>query len=136
MIKIRKKYHFYAAHRNPTAGEKCGRIHGHVYRIHCEFSFTEMKDGVTMLFSDIDNIVEPIIKQYDHYFLVDERDELVGMLELANEPFIKLPFETSAENMSIWIFNEIKRGGLPITRIELQETESSTIIYEGHGRDI
>ena len=85
-----------------------------------------------MLFSDIDDIVEPIIKSYDHYFLVHDKDPMVEVLELQNEPFIKLPFETSAENMSIWIFNQIKRGGLPITRIELQETESSTIIYEGH----
>lgn len=91
-----------------------------------------MKNGLTMLFSDVDNIVEPIIKQYDHYFLVHDKDPLVDVLNLANEPFIKLPFETSAENMSIWIFNEIKRAGLPITRIELAETESSTIIYEGH----
>ena len=131
-MKIRKKYHFYAAHRNPDAGEKCGRIHGHVYRIFCEFTFTEMKNGLTMLFSDIDDIVEPIIKSYDHYFLVHDKDPMVEVLELQNEPFIKLPFETSAENMSIWIFNQIKKGGLPITRIELQETESSTIIYEGH----
>ena len=133
MIKLRKKYHFYAAHRNKEAGEKCGRIHGHVYRIHCEFTFTELNNGITMLFSDVDNIVEPIIKQYDHYFLLNEEDGLTGVLDLANEPYIKLPFETSAENMAIWIYHQIKREGLPITRIELAETESSTIIYEGHG---
>jgi len=85
-----------------------------------------------MLFSDIDAIVEPIIKSYDHYFLVHDEDALCGMLELANEPFIKLPMETSAENMAIWLYSQIKRGGLPITKIELQETESSTIIYEGN----
>ena len=132
MIKIRKKYHFYAAHRNPNAGEKCGRIHGHVYRIFCEFGFTEMKDGVTMLFSDIDEIVEPIIKGYDHIFLLHDIDPIKGALDLLGEPYYELPFESSAENMAIHIFNQIKRGGLPITRIELQETESSTIIYEGH----
>jgi len=131
MIKIRKKYHFYAAHRNLGAGEKCGRIHGHVYRVFMEFKFNNINEnGVTMLFSDIDNVVEPIIKQYDHYFLLDEKDGLRGMLDLANEPYIPLPFETSAENMAIWIYQQVKRGGLPICRIELQETESSTVIYE------
>jgi 6-pyruvoyl tetrahydropterin synthase/QueD family protein len=131
VIKIEKKYHFYAAHRNKKAGEKCGRIHGHTYEVKCLFEFNEMNDGVTMLFSDIDKIVEPIIKQYDHYFLLYEKDTLVELLELANEPFISLPFETSAENMCIWIFNQIKNH-LPIKQIQLAETKSSNVIYEGN----
>jgi len=130
MIKLEKKYHFYAAHRNKEAGEKCGRIHGHLYRVKCTFTFTEMKNGITMLFSDVDNIVEPIIKQYDHYFLLHDEDTLIPIMEFENEPYIKLPFETSAENMAIWLFSQIKNAGLPITKIELQETESSNIIYE------
>ena len=130
MIKLEKKYHFYAAHRNKEAGEKCGRIHGHLYRVKCQFTFTELNNGITMLFSDVDAIVEPIIKQYDHYFLLNESDKLCFILSVADEPFIQLPFETSAENMAIHLFNQIKREGLPITRIELQETESSNIIYE------
>ena len=126
---IEKKYHFYAAHRNKQAGEKCGRIHGHTYDVICHFKFNEIKDGVTMLFSDIDKVVEPIIKQYDHYFLLYENDPLCDMLNLINEPYIKLPFETSAENMSVWIFNQI-RNKLPIIKIQLAETKSSNVIYE------
>jgi len=128
-MKIEKKYHFYAAHRNKNAGEKCGRIHGHTYDVVCHFKFNEMKDGVTMLFSDIDKVVEPIIKQYDHHFLLYKEDSLCDVLNLANEPFVELPFETSAENMAIWIFNQIKTY-LPIVKIELAETKSSNVIYE------
>jgi 6-pyruvoyltetrahydropterin/6-carboxytetrahydropterin synthase len=126
---IEKKYHFYAAHRNKNAGEKCGRIHGHTYNVVCHFKFNEIKDGVTMLFSDIDKIVEPIIKQYDHYFLLYREDSLCDVLNMANEPFFELPFETSAENMALWIFNQIKTH-LPIVKIELAETKSSNVIYE------
>ena len=126
---IEKKYHFYAAHRNKQAGEKCGRIHGHTYYVICHFKFNKIKDGVTMLFSDIDKVVEPIIKQYDHYFLLYENDPLCDMLNLINEPYIKLPFETSAENISVWIFNQI-RNKLPIIKIQLAETKSSNVIYE------
>ena len=129
MIKIRKKYHFYMGHRNKEAGEKCGRLHGHTYDILCEFKFTKMTNGVTMLFSDIDKIAQPIIKEYDHYFALYEKDPLVDVLNFHNEPIIELPFETSAENMAIWIFQRLKKH-LPITRIELAETKSSTIIYE------
>jgi 6-pyruvoyltetrahydropterin/6-carboxytetrahydropterin synthase len=129
-MKIEKQYHFYAGHRNKKAGEKCGRLHGHTYKVKCIFEFTELKDGVTMLFSDIDKIVEPIIKQYDHYFLLYEEDSLCEILDLANEPYIKLPFETSAENMSVWIYTQIKRE-LPIIEIQLAETQTSKIIYNG-----
>jgi 6-pyruvoyl-tetrahydropterin synthase len=129
IIKIEKKYHFYAAHRNKNAGEKCGRIHGHTYDVVCHFKFNEMKDGVTMLFSDIDKVVEPIVKQYDHHFLLYKEDSLCDVLNMANEPFIELPFETSAENMAMFIFNQIKTY-LPIVKIELAETKSSNVIYE------
>lgn len=130
-MKIVKRYHFYAAHRNKKAGPKCGRIHGHTYDVVCHFEFNQIIDGVTMLFSDIDKIVEPIVKQYDHYFLLYEKDPLAELLTLAGEPFISLPFETSAENMSMWIFNQIKNH-LPITKIELAETKTSNVIYEAN----
>lgn len=131
MIYIKKKYYFYAGHRNKKAGEKCSRLHGHTYNVKCIFKFTKMKDGVTMLFSDIDNLVEPIIKYYDHYFLVWDKDPLCDILDLYNEPYRKLNFETSAENMAIWLYTRIKNEAkMPIVRIELAETKSSTIIYE------
>ena len=99
-------------HRNKQAGEKCGRLHGHTYDVVCEFKFSKMTDGVTMLFSDIDKIAEPIIKEYDHYFLLKEDDSLVELLTLAGEKHKTVPFETSAENMAIWLFNRIKNEGL------------------------
>jgi 6-pyruvoyltetrahydropterin/6-carboxytetrahydropterin synthase len=132
MIQIEKKYHFYAAHRNKSAGEKCGRIHGHTYDVKCFFKFANIGDGgITCLFSDIDKLVEPIIKEHCHWFLLSQEDQLCAILELAGEPFLSLPFETSAENMSIWLFTRIKNETkLPIYRIDLGETKSSTVIYE------
>ena len=84
-----------------------------------------------MLFSDIDKLVEPIIKEYDHYFLLYEKDTLVDIFQLAGEECKVLPFETSAENMAIWLFQRIKNEAkLPIIKIEFAETKSSKIIYE------
>ena len=131
-MKIEKKYHFYAAHRNKAGGEKCGRIHGHTYEVSCYFEFSEINDGgITCLFSDIDKLVEPIIKEHCHWFLIYENDPLVPVLEMANEQIKKMPFETSAENLSIWLLTRIKNEtNLPIVRIELAETKSSNVIYE------
>jgi 6-pyruvoyl-tetrahydropterin synthase len=131
-MKIEKTYHFYAGHRNKEAGIKCGRPHGHTYDVVCTFQFDKIINGVTMLFSDIDKLVEPIIKEYDHYFLFKDDDPLVEIFELAGEEYKTVPFETSAENMSIWLFNRIKNEAkLPIIKIVFAETKSSKIIYEG-----
>lgn len=128
---IQKKYHFYAGHRNHSAGVKCGRLHGHTYDVTCTFQFTDLNNGITMLFSDIDERVEPIVKYYDHYFVFNQDDTLVPVLEMENEPIRKVPFDTSAENMAIWIFKRIRNEAkLPIVKIELAETKSSTVIYE------
>ena len=83
-----------------------------------------------MLFSSIDALVEPIMKEHCHWFLIYENDPLVEVLELVNEPIKKLPFETSAENLAIWLFSRIKNETkLPICQIELAETKSSSVIY-------
>ena len=84
-----------------------------------------------MLFSDIDKLAEPIIKEYDHYFLLKEDDSLVNVFEMAGEQYKTVPFETSAENMAIWLFNRIKNEAkLPIVKIEFGETKTSKVIYE------
>jgi len=130
-MKIEKKYYFYAGHRNKEAGIKCGRPHGHTYDVTCTFEFDTMTNGVTMLFSDIDKNVEPIIKEYDHHFLLSQDDPLVELLELAGEEYKVVPFETSAENMAIWLFNRIRNEAkMPIVKIEFAETKSSKVIYE------
>lgn len=120
-------------HRNKKAGVKCGRLHGHTYDVKCIFNFNEEigNNGLTMLFSDIDKLAEPIIKQFDHWFLFCENDSLVKVLIEAGEWIKIVSFETSAENMAMFFFNEIKeQTELPIVRIELAETKSSKVIYE------
>jgi hypothetical protein len=83
------------------------------------------------LFSNIDKLVEPIIKEYCHWLILYEKDSLCEILDLANEPYKKMPFETSAENMTIWLFTRIKNETkLPIIKIEIAETKSSNVIYE------
>jgi 6-pyruvoyl-tetrahydropterin synthase len=133
-MKIERKYHFYAAHRNKAAGEKCGRIHGHCYDLVLTFSFEKVNErinGITMLFSDIDAQAEPIIKSFDHFFILHDLDPLCELLDLAGEQYHPVPFETSAENMAVWIFTRIRNETeLPLCKIELAETKSSNVIYE------
>ncbi|QDP64164.1 MAG: putative 6-carboxy-5 6 7 8-tetrahydropterin synthase [Prokaryotic dsDNA virus sp.] len=129
-MKIIKKYHFYAAHRNKCAGEKCGRLHGHTYHVKVHLEFPKWKKDVSILFQEIDKKCENVLKLYDHFLLLYISDPLASVLYDADEPFHPLPFETSAENMAKHLYHQIEETGLPISRLELAETESSNIIYE------
>jgi len=134
---ISKKYHFYSGHRNENLDDKCKNLHGHTYYVTMDFDFTEFNQatGITMLFSDIDSIVDPIIKKLDHSLLIHEKDPLLKYLMMytkEEKETLKLSIfnnVTSAENLAQYIFHLVEES-LPITKISLQETTSSTVIYE------
>lgn len=124
---VGKNFRFYAGHRNLDLTGKCSRLHGHTYHVECGF---EMKvvGGITMVFEDIEKLVEPIIKELDHRFLVHDKDPLANVLREANEEFFEVPFSTSVENLAEYLFERIrKEAGLPIVNLTLRETTTSWI---------
>ena len=134
--KIKKKYHFYAGHRNENLKDKCFNLHGHTYFVNMYFEFNyDEETGITMLFSDIDKVVDPLIKLLDHSLLIHNKDPLLKYLNL----FIKeektplkmflMEKTTSAENLCHYLFFEVAKK-LPIKKITLQETTSSIVSYE------
>jgi 6-pyruvoyltetrahydropterin/6-carboxytetrahydropterin synthase len=128
---IEKKYHFYAAHRNELLNDKCYNLHGHVYRfkVYVETSINER--GATILFNDIDKYVKPIIDSFDHGCFVHVEDKkLMHALEILGTKKYILDAPSSTEVIAQSIFNILKNSGLPVVRIDLMETESSTIIYQ------
>lgn len=133
---ITKKYHFYASHRNETLSDKCYSLHGHNYHVKVGLQFEGLMDKkkVTMLFSDIDYHIEPLIKNLDHASLWNENDPFFKDIEphLKHYGMKYVVFEnpTSVENMCTYLFNLIEKKGLPIRLIEIKETESSVVTYE------
>lgn len=128
MIQLERSYHFYAAHRNPDAGEKCGRIHGHTYHVICTFELAVKKNGLSIQFEQIDKAVEPIAKKFDHYFMVWDKDPIARVLRENNETIYTVPFPTSAENVAQHLFDSIFYLALNLVKLQLKETESSNII--------
>tara|TARA_R110002051_G_scaffold177777_2_gene247629 strand:+ start:15033 stop:15452 length:420 start_codon:yes stop_codon:yes gene_type:complete len=134
---ISKKYHFYSGHRNENLNDKCKNLHGHTYYVTMDFDFTEFNQatGITMLFGDIDSVVDPIINKLDHSLLIHEKDPLLKYLLMytkEEKESLKLSIfnnVTSAENLAQYIFHLVAEI-LPIVKISLQETTSSTVIYE------
>lgn len=128
---VKKKYHFYAAHRNEYLDDKCFNLHGHVYRFNVFVKGVQKQDGTTILFNDIDKVVGQVIEALDHSCLVHVNDDkLMKALHILGTKKYVFDYSTSAENIAMAIFNICRNNGLPIVKIELMETESSTVIYE------
>lgn len=132
---IQKEYKFYAAHRNETLRDKCSNIHGHRYGLRIHFE-VERDGDISTLFGDFDDKIEPYLKSnYDHGMLINRHDPLYQTLldhcQRTGEEFrLKvLDGPSSVENLAWVMFTEITEMGFRLDRIEIKETDTSTIIY-------
>ncbi len=132
---IRKEYKFYAAHRNETLQDKCSNIHGHRYGLRIHFE-VEREGDISTLFGDFDDRIEPYLKNnFDHGMLINRHDSLYQTLldhtQRTGEHFRLKVFDgpTSVENLAWIMFTEITEMGFRLDRLEVQETDTSTLIY-------
>lgn len=125
-MKVRRRYRFYAAHRNPALADKCARLHGHRYGVEVTLVLPPTRAGVTMLFSDIDAALEPLFAALDHRTLLAADDPLVQAL---GESVVPLPFAASAENLAAWLLGQCAQR-LPgcVESLALTETDSATVV--------
>ena len=125
---ITKHFHFYAAHRNEEIGGKCAAIHGHRYGI--AVTVEEQRSGsVTMLFEEIERRVKPVLDRLDHTLLLNRGDPARDALLASGAccRVYEVPFPTSAENMAEHLLSELRRAGLNVVELALQETDTSIV---------
>jgi len=132
---IRKDYKFYAAHRNEELAGKCRNLHGHRYAVRCFFR-VERQGAISTLFEDFDSKIGPLLKsEYDHGMLINVNDPLYATLcdhmRRTGEDLKLKEFDapTSVENLAHRLFSEITELGFDLERLEVQETDTSTIVY-------
>ncbi|MGA1741873.1 MAG: 6-carboxytetrahydropterin synthase QueD [Pseudohongiellaceae bacterium] len=116
-MEIYKEFSFEAAHSLPNvpAGHKCGRLHGHSYKVQVHIKGEPGEEsGWLMDFSDVKKIVKPVIKELDHYYLND----------------IKGLENPTSENLARWIWDKLQPL-LPLSKIVVSETCTSGCIYQG-----
>lgn len=115
---IFKQFSFDAAHSLPHVpdGHPCKRIHGHTYRlvVFLEGALHPQLDWV-MDFAEVKKAVEPVVKQLDHRLM----NEVAGL----ENP--------TCEAIARWLWNHIKPTLPALCKIELHETPTSGVVYEG-----
>jgi 6-pyruvoyltetrahydropterin/6-carboxytetrahydropterin synthase len=115
---IYKQFSFDSAHFLPNVpeGHKCRNIHGHTYHLTVYVEGRVLgHEGWVFDFGDLKKIMSPVLDTLDHHLL----NEVDG---LANP---------TAELLAVWIWDQIKPFVTGLKRIDLKETPTSGVIYEG-----
>lgn len=116
MTEIFKDFVFEAAHRLPNvpAGHKCGRLHGHSFRVRiCVRGPVGEHTGWVLDFAEVKTAFQPSYDLLDHNYLND-----ISGLE-----------NPTSEVVARWIFGRL-RGVLPgVSRVEVYETCTAGAAY-------
>ena len=130
-MRIERNYHFYASHRLHTApdGHKCKSWHGHTYHVKIEVETgAEKQNGVSMFFSDIDRIIDPIIAEMDHAILICHEDKYYTVFAAdQNQKLFVMYLPTSVENLCRFLISKIEKSGLNVESLSISETTSGWV---------
>lgn len=112
---LRKEYWFESAHFIYNHPGKCRNLHGHSYKLFvCIQGRPDPETGMIIDFDDLSKVVnERVISRLDHRFLND-----------------LIPLST-AENISVWIWDQLRPHLPGLCRIEVFETTDNCVVYEG-----
>ena len=145
MNTISRSYTFSAAHRI-EGHPKCGRMHGHNYRVEVSITGEYASDGMLLDYGKLDEIVKPMIETFDHRYIISQSNIL------AEDPYINVAIQrhdavlapdiraSTAECLSEMFAKDIQRRIIErygedlinsIT-IDVQETDKSHASYLLH----
>lgn len=115
MTTIYKDFHFDAAHYLPfiPEGHKCGRMHGHTYRVRVWCLGAIDSRGMIVDYADIAAAVNEVLELIDHRVL----NEIPGL----GNP--------TTEILAPWLYNQLKPGMPELFRIEVAESATTGCVY-------
>lgn len=138
MYYIKSEASFDAAHFLKGYEGKCGNIHGHRWRVVVYVRGEKLKDvlnekGMIMDFTDFKIKLKEISERFDHKLIYEDgslKDSTIRCLEEEGFALVNVPFRTTAENFSKYIYKELKKDSPEIDRVEVYETPSNCAAYE------
>ncbi len=108
-MKIAKEFRWEMGHRLPFHNGKCVNLHGHSYKMLLEIDGELDANGMLIDYYDLKKIVNPIIDELDHAFMVNKNDEeVLNFLTKLNSKKVVVDFHSTAENISIYLLEKLK----------------------------
>jgi 6-pyruvoyltetrahydropterin/6-carboxytetrahydropterin synthase len=113
-MKIAKEFSWEMGHRLPEHFGKCKNIHGHSYKMIVELEGDVDQNGMVLDYFDLKKIINPIVEELDHAFLVYKEDyEVIEFLNRINSKKIVACFQSTVENICSYFLDKIKESNLP-----------------------
>ena len=129
-MRIATEFRWEMGHRLPNHKGECKNIHGHSYKMIIELSGElDAKSGMIVDFYDLGLIVKPIVKKFDHSFLVYKKDtKLLNFLAENKMKKVVTDYYGTVENICNNFIDLIVKG---IKKSKLDNIYSITVkIYE------
>ncbi len=121
-VEIFREFTFEAAHRLPHVppGHKCGRLHGHSYRVAVHVTGPVADDtGWVRDFAELSCAFQPLLARLDHYYL----NEVEGL----DNP--------TSEVLARWIWDRLQTALPELSQVVVRETCTSGCVYRGECGD-
>lgn len=117
-MKIAQAFRFEAAHRLPGVPpqHRCHALHGHSYRIELHLEGpVDPVTGFVIDFFEVERVFQPLLRTLDHHYL----NEISGL----ENP--------TAENIAVWIWDQIRGALPPLMKVVVYETADCWAEYDG-----
>jgi len=131
MYKVSKTIDFCYGHRLLNYDGKCRHLHGHNARAEIELNSSKLDErGMVFDFSDIKKAVKSWIDDnLDHVMILNEKDDIIPMLQDAGERYLAVPANPTAEFISKLIYDHVKSLDFPVVSVKVWETPDSFAEY-------
>ena len=112
---VSRRFRFEAAHRLPRYQGPCFELHGHSYELHVTLDMpVNPETGMTVDFFSLESVVkDKVLNHLDHKNLNDTLEN------------------PTAENIAVWVWNQLKPAFPALTEVRLYETPESSVAYRG-----
>lgn len=131
MYQVTKTIHFCYGHRLLRYEGKCRFLHGHNARVEITLARPQLDPrGMVTDFNEIRlRLKRWIDETLDHKMLLHREDPIIPQLKAAQEPFVPIPENPTAEVLARLIFEQARSERFPVTSVRLWETDSSFATY-------
>ncbi|MBV1898868.1 MAG: 6-pyruvoyltetrahydropterin/6-carboxytetrahydropterin synthase [Cycloclasticus pugetii] len=110
---------------------KCRHLHGHSARVEITLESEQLNEqGMVCDFADIKQFAGQWINEtLDHNMLLHKNDPVLPLLQEAGERLMVVDEHPTAEFLAKLIYNYVSKGGFPVTKVSVWETDSSSASY-------
>ena len=133
MYQVSKQISFCYGHRLLKHPGKCARLHGHnaVAEIVCASRALNSSQMVVDFEAITGALRSWIDSELDHRMILNRQDPLVPVLKKWHEPCFLTTGNPTAEAIAKLVFDRAKQAKLPVQKVVLWETPTSSASYCG-----